>query len=435
MATIRPVTTAGELLIDCVTRLGADLVFAVDGSELADLPWRELHRVAEPSVAIALADAAGRLGAGPGVALLGGRTIHLGSQPGLSPDPVVITDVIELPSALAGWDVGTVFAAADYELDLDLSAPVPDDVQPVQLDESGRDVTTLSPDLASVSMIVLAGPGVVRSGHVESLRSLARTAGCGVLNTWGAKGVFAWDDPAHLGTAGLQARDFELGGVLDAELVIATGLDPFESPPDLWPSGFVVEADPRDLDALVYRWSSSDRIPDRPRLYTELQAALAPLYADDGVPLAPARATGDLGQVRPPGGLVLADPGPAGLWVARTFPTTELGSIVVPSYSCVGFSVAGAIVAGLRGRVALSITAGPVEPIIDELLDVAAEWGTPVTLEVWGSEGQVGTPITRVVKTADALQLPTIDVLEIPVDLSRTSVLTDVAGPVVAWTA
>lgn len=433
VATIRPVTTTGELLVDCVRRLGVDLVFAVTGSELAELPWGEVRTVSEPDAAIALADAAGRLGAGPGVALLGGRTLHLGSQPGLSPDPVIIADVADLPGALAGWDVGTVFATADYELDLDLRAPVPGHVQPVQLDERNRDVTTLSPDLAALSMIVLAGPGVVRAGQVDALRSLARTAGCGVLNTWGAKGVFAWDDPAHLGTAGLQVRDFELGGVLDAELVVATGLDPFESPPDLWLSGFVVEADPRDLDALVFRWSPSSRVPARPRLYTELQAALAPLYADDDVPLAPARATGDLGQVRPPGGLVLADPGPAGLWVARTFPTTELASIIVPSHSCVGFSVAGAIVAGLRGRVALSITAGPVEPLVGELLDVAAAWSTPVTLEVWGSEGRVGTPVTRVVQTADALQLPTIDVLEIPVDLSRTSVLTDVAGPVVAW--
>lgn len=425
--------STGDLLVDCVTRLGADLVFAVEGSELAGLAWGQVHTVAEPEVAIALADAAGRLGTGPGVALLGGRTVHLGSQPGLAPDPVVISESAALAGALAGWEVGAVFATADYELDLDLAAPAPADLKPMQLDDRGLDVTTLSPDLASLSTVVLAGPGVVRSGQVDALRNLARTAGCGVLNTWGAKGLFAWDDPAHLGTAGLQERDFELGGVLDAELVIATGLDPFEAPVELWPSGFVVDADPRDLDALVYRWSVSDRVPSRPPLYTELQAALAPLYADDGVPLAPARATGDLGQVRPEGGLVLADPGPAGLWVARTFPTTELASVVVPSHSCIGFSVAGAIVAGLRGQVALSITTAPVEPLLDELLDVAAHWGTPVTLEVWGSAGHVGTPVTRVVKTADVLRLPTIDVLDIPVDFSRTSVLTDVAGPIVAW--
>ena len=46
-----------------------------------------------------------------------------------------------------------------------------------------------------------------------------------MLNTWGAKGVFDWRSPHHLATAGLQAWDFELGGLADADLIIATGLD------------------------------------------------------------------------------------------------------------------------------------------------------------------------------------------------------------------
>lgn len=409
-------------------------MFAVEGSELASLPWPRVHTVSEPAVAIALADAAGRLGDGPGVALLGGRTIHLGSQPGLSPDPVVIVDATELPAALAGWDVGAVFATADYELDLDLAAPVPPGVEPVQLGDAGRDVVTLSPDLAGVSMVILAGPGVIRSGQVDALREAARRAGCGVLNTWGAKGLFAWDDPAHLGTGGLQSLDFELGGVLDAELVVATGLDPFEAPANRWPSGFIVEIDPRDLPALVHRWEPSARVPERPRLYTELQAALAPLYASDAVPLTPARATGDLGQVRPAGGLVLADPGLAGFWVARTFPTTELASVIVPAHDTKGFAVAGAIVAALRDRVALSIVTDPIDPLTAQLVALAEDWGLPLTLEVWGADGAVGTPVTRVVKTADALHLPTVDVLPIPVDFALTKVLVEVAGEVVAWT-
>jgi thiamine pyrophosphate-dependent acetolactate synthase large subunit-like protein len=312
---------------------------------------------------------------------------------------------------------------------------VPEGLAPVRLDDSGRDVVTLSPDLAGVSMVVLAGPGVIRDGMVDALRDVAAIAGCGVLNTWGAKGLFAWDSPAHLGTGGLQARDFELGGVLDAELLVATGLDPFEAPSDRWPNGFIVEVDPKDLPALVHRWSPSDRVPERPRLYTELQSALAPLYASDAVPLTPARATGDLGQVRPSGGLVLADPGLAGFWVARTFPTTELASIVVPAHATQGFAVAGAIVAGLQGRVALSITTGPLDSLSLELIELAGDWGLPLTLEVWGEDGSVGTPVTRVVKTADALHLPTVDVFDIPVDFALTQTLVDVAGDIVAWGA
>ena len=59
---------------------------------------------------------------------------------------------------------------------------------------------------------------------VEGLRALARRQ-LGVLNTWGAKGVFDWRSPHHLAAAGLQAWDFERGGLADADLIIATGLD------------------------------------------------------------------------------------------------------------------------------------------------------------------------------------------------------------------
>ena len=75
---------------------------------------------------------------------------------------------------------------------------------------------------------ILAGPGVVEAGCVDGLQAFARRVGCGVVNTWGAKGVFRWDDPLHFGTAGLQARDFELAGLGDVDVLVTTGLDPDE---------------------------------------------------------------------------------------------------------------------------------------------------------------------------------------------------------------
>ncbi len=78
------------------------------------------------------------------------------------------------------------------------------------------------------------------------------------------------------------------------------------------------------------RWSGSSRWrqpgllpprePRRPRLYTELAAALQPAYASDAVPLAGPRAAADLAEVLPAGGLVAAEPGAAGFWVARSLP-------------------------------------------------------------------------------------------------------------------
>jgi thiamine pyrophosphate-dependent acetolactate synthase large subunit-like protein len=113
-------------------------------------------------------------------------------------------------------------------LDLDLSEPVADGV--AGPDPERQPVLTLDPSLASLELVVVVGPGVVRSSSLEGLRSFSRAAGAGVVNTWGAKGVERWNSPFHFGTAGLQERDFELAGLGAADIVVVSGLDPDESP-------------------------------------------------------------------------------------------------------------------------------------------------------------------------------------------------------------
>ena len=84
---------------------------------------------------------------------------------------------------------------------------------------------------------MLAGPGVLRDRAVDGLREFAAAANIGVANTWGAKGVFNWDSPHHLGTCGLQAHDFELLGFGELDLLWVVGLDPEESPPERYELG------------------------------------------------------------------------------------------------------------------------------------------------------------------------------------------------------
>ena len=50
-------------------------------------------------------------------------------------------------------------------------------------------------------LAVLAGPGVLAFDAVDALHRLANRAGIGVANTWGAKGVYPWDDGTHAFTA------------------------------------------------------------------------------------------------------------------------------------------------------------------------------------------------------------------------------------------
>lgn len=426
--------TVGDLLGRCLLAAGARRVFGSTESGIRRLPGLSHVQVSDPAMAVLLADADGRIGTGPGVALLPGRRLHLGSQPGLPGERFVLDEPSSIPSVIAAWSFGRVHASVDIDLALDLDAPAPA-LDPIRLDEAGGEVLTLSPSLAELHLMVLAGPGVVRTGHVEALRTFAAQAGVGVANTWGAKGVFPWDSPFHLGTVGLQARDFELVGLGDAELLVVTGLDPLESPDTRWAGrGQVLEVEPWQLAALAWRWDEPHRTPQRPPLYTDLAAALAPLYESDTVPLTPARAAAGLAAARPAGGLVVADPGLAGLWVARAFPTTEPGSVVVPAAFVRGFAAAAAAVAGLDARPVVAVVTDPPDAATLELLALADHWGVAVSLEVWGADVSLPSAAAHADRLAGSFGEPGVKVLPVPVDFAHTRTLVEVAGEVVAWT-
>ena len=229
---------------------------------------------------------------------------------------------------------------------------------------------------------ILVGPGVV--GSVSGLRAFAARVGCGVVNTWGAKGVFPWDSPYHFGTAGLQARDFELAGLGEVDVLVTSGLDPAEVTSRPWEGrAEVVDIAPEDLAA------ASPSLPpgtlERPALYSSLAAVVQPMYASTAVPPPAAKAAAALAASLPAGGLVVAEPGLVGFWVARTFPTSVPGSVVVPAV-------------GAR-EVALAAT-GPVT-----FVAAAPVALNGVRVEVW-----------------------TDDVVDLD-----PSALVAVAGPIVAW--
>src|SRR4249919_2691990 len=87
-----PSGTVADLIARCLTALGATRVFGSAASGLSGLPGLPHVLVEEPALAVLLADAAGRIGRGPGVALLPGRVLRLGSQPGAAAERVVIDE-------------------------------------------------------------------------------------------------------------------------------------------------------------------------------------------------------------------------------------------------------------------------------------------------------------------------------------------------------
>ena len=286
-------------------------------------------------------------------------------------------------------------------------------------------------------VLVLAGPGVIDAGAVAALRAFADAGDLGVANTWGAKGVFAWDSPHHLGTCGLQARDFELLGFGVADAVVTVGLDADESPLSRLAPAPLLALDAGSLaDAVGRVVRTGAAIPNE--LYPRLAAVAQPGYVDDKVPLHPARAVADGGAVVPPGGLVTAEPGLAGLWVARVFPTPALAPdaprrVVVPARPEPGVSVRRAAAAALTGRPAVAITTAPLDAESDAAVAAVEHERVPLVVEVWTDGGSLPDVTAHAERLGAALAGGSPRVLEVPVCLADTDALLAAAGPLVAW--
>jgi hypothetical protein len=298
------------------------------------------------------------------------------------------------PEVAAEFDAVPIPGALSFALDLEAPAA-----------KGGTIVNVIEPPRGRTVMLV--GPGILRDRAVEGLREFAAGANVGVANTWGAKGVFPWDSRHHLGTCGLQARDFELLGFADLDTLWVVGIDPAESPAERYELGArVVHLSTEVLVAPFPAMVARSSYPiERPPLFERLAAVAQPGYVDDRYPRHPARAVIEIKQRMVPGAIVTAEPGPAGLWVARTFPTDAPGTVIVPAVARPGIAAALALAAARAGHAATAVTVGPVDEITEALHELATRAGAPLTLEVWGDD----------------------------VDLSLTEMLVDAAGPVVAW--
>jgi thiamine pyrophosphate-dependent acetolactate synthase large subunit-like protein len=286
-------------------------------------------------------------------------------------------------------------------------------------------------------IVVLAGPGVIDDGALDGLRAFAEAGDLGVANTWGAKGVLAWDSFHHLGTCGLQARDFELLGWADADVIVATGVDPDESARERFALAPVLDLAPGELAASAGVVAARGA-PLRNDLYPRLAAVAQPGYVDDKMPLHPARAVADLGAALPPGGLVAADPGIAGLWMARTFPTPALEPgqprrVGVPARREPGVAARLALEASRARRPAIAVTMAPLDAATRGVIDAATQHDLPLVVVAWGDQGDLRVVGDHRTRLMDALAASRPVVVDVPVALDDTSLLVEAAGEVVAW--
>ena len=104
---------------------------------------------------------------------------------------------------------------------------------PVQPEPGGKELQRAA-DLidGARNPLALAGNGAVRGHAGRALRAFVHNTGIPVAETFMAKGLVDYEDPKALGTVGLQARDYEMAGFDDADLVIAIGYDLVEHSPE-----------------------------------------------------------------------------------------------------------------------------------------------------------------------------------------------------------
>src|SRR3954447_22977367 len=209
--------TIGALLGRALRAIGVTRVFGSSSSGVTGIAGLGHLRVDEPTLAELLCDAHGRasIGRHPGAALLPGRRLRVGSQPGAPALTVGVTDAAGLVEAIAGFAGTGVFDALELELDVDLDGPAPEGVEPLAITPSGP-LMTLSPSLAELGLVVLAGPGVIRAGEVEALAAFVQQSGLEVAETAGSRGLVPGTPAA---TVGLQEDDRARAGLEDATFV------------------------------------------------------------------------------------------------------------------------------------------------------------------------------------------------------------------------
>lgn len=427
-------TTVADVLAGRLRALGVRRTWGLPLGGLAHVP------VDDPDLAVLLADADGRLGevdgAGRlGAALLPGGILHLSSAPGGVAPLQTVGSADELLDALADATGLVLPGTTALHLDLPLDEPVGDGLRPA-VGAERVPVLTLSPSLAGLRLVVLAGTGVVRAGAVAGLHALRSTAAATVVLTWGARGAERRDSPYLGGVGGVQDRDLPLAGLDDADVVVATGVDPAELPAGLLDGRVVQEVPPAQLAALCGNWPApaADAVPGRPDGSVSLSAVLQGLFEDAAAPVTGARAALHLAGALPDRGVCVADPGPAGFWVARSFPTSIPGSSCVPATVEPGWAVAAAVVAALEDRPCVAVVDDrggpePLDPVSAELVGLARAEGLAVRVQAWSPDGPALDAAAHVELLREELAGGGVRVDRVGVRTVPPDELVDLAGP------
>ena len=264
--------------------------------------------------------------------------------------------------------------------------------------------------------VILAGNGAIRKRASSQLQLLAHNTGIPVVNTFMGKGAVPRTDAHCLFTVGLQAKDYAVHLLNQADLVITVGYDLVEYHPRLWNTGVpkkILHIDflPAEIDEEYHvdvevnadvanaLWQLNERvedatsefqqfqIEDHTSVREQLQADFAE-YKDDATVgiIKPQKVLWDVRQALGPNDIVLSDVGAHKMWIARYYQCDEPNTCLISNGFCsMGFALPGAMAAKLvhpdRKVIAICGDAGGLMNIQD--LETARRLGLNFVLMIW----------------------------------------------------
>ncbi len=454
---------ASEVFVECLEAEGVRYVFGIPGEETLDLN----ESLADSSIQFVpvrheqggayMADAFGRLTGRAGVCLgtLGPGATNLVTAVAdafLDRAPLVALtgqsdiermhkeshqyiDLIGILRPIVKWNarvsspeivpevVRKAFAVAESEKPGPTHLELPEDVMARPLDASPlRRHAPVQPEPGSRELqraadlideaenpLVLAGNGAIRGHASRALRSFVHNTGIPVAESFMAKGLVDYEDPKALGTVGLQARDYEMAGFEDCDLVIAVGYDLVEHSPKNWNPGrdkqiVVIDSVAAEVDQyfdpdveligdvahvlarLAAACTRSQTTAGTSRLHEVVMGALHDARDDDHFPVRPPRALWDLRQALDRHDILVSDVGLHKLWIGRMFPAHEPGTVLIANgLAGMGFALPTAIGAKLvhPDRKVVTVSGDGGFLMNCQELETAARLKTAVVNVIW----------------------------------------------------
>ncbi len=464
---------ASDVFVECLEAEGVEYVFGIPGEETLDLNESladssiEFVPVRHEQGGAYMADAYGRLTGRAGVCLgtLGPGATNLVTAVAdafLDRAPLVALtgqadvermhkeshqyiDLIGILKPIGKWNarvsspeivpevVRKAFKVAESEKPGPTHLELPEDVmmrpldaaplprlEPVQPEPGMRELQRAAEIIdAAENPIVLAGNGAIRGHAARALRAFVQVTGIPVAETFMAKGLLDYENPYAAGTVGLQARDYEMAGFEDADVVIAVGYDLVEHAPEHWnPRGtkkiIVVDSVAAEIDE--YYLPAVELIGDIAQVLARLATscaraatsadgampsglrnvtlrALNEAQEDDHFPMRPPRVLWDIRTALGREDILVSDVGLHKLWIGRMFPAHEPGTVLIANgLAGMGFALPTAIAAKLvhPGRRVITVNGDGGFLMNFQELETAARLKTPIVNVVW-ENGEFGS--------------------------------------------